>query len=73
MQWFGKSWGAPICDIADQIDTPVGEPCGYCEDPIAEGDIGFRMPFVGDPTGRGYMNAHHQCLMKAILPPEMLP
>jgi len=72
MKWFGESWGAPVCTAEDHIETPVGDDCGYCDDLIEEGDRGFRMPFVGDPSGRGYMNAHQACLLMAVLPPEML-
>lgn len=72
MKWFGESWGAPVCEDETHIEIPVGESCGYCDEPIAEGDQGLRMPFVGDPSGRGYMNAHHGCLLRAVLPPEML-
>jgi len=72
MKWFGESWGAPVCEPEEHIETPVGEPCGYCDEPIAEGDIGFRMPFVSDPSGIGHMDAHHACLLRVIGVHEML-
>jgi len=72
MKGFGKSWGAPVCDPAVHIETPVGEECGYCDRRIAEGDHGVRMPFPGDPSGRGYMNCHHMCFLRAILPEWMI-
>lgn len=46
MRWFGKSWGAPICDVADHAPTPTGQPCAYCKRPIAEGDHGSLVPHV---------------------------
>lgn len=72
MQWFGRDWGAPICQMGEHIPTPVGEDCGFCDKLIAEGDHGVRMPFVGDPSGRGYMNAHHLCFLRSILPEHMI-
>jgi len=72
MKWFGESWHAPVCEPDEHIETPVGEDCGYCDEPIAEGDRGLRMPFVGDPSEKGYMNAHQMCLLRAVVPAEML-
>lgn len=34
IKWFGASWGAPCCEPALHVDTPVGEFCFYCEQPI---------------------------------------
>ncbi len=66
MQWFGESWGAPICKENKRITTPVEEVCGLCGEPIQVGDAGVRMPFAGDPTGRGYTDVHRVCLSHAL-------
>lgn len=34
MTWFGASWGAPINEICEHQQTPVGEVCTWCLDPI---------------------------------------
>ena len=66
MQWFGADWGAPICRMGEHIPTPVGEDCGYCDKSIATEDRGLRMPFVGDPSGKGYLNVHHLCFCRVV-------
>jgi len=56
MQWFGKSWGAPINDDCPQAAVPVGAICGPCDEPIA-----------ADDTGIIYSNgpvAHWECFMR---------
>ena len=51
MWWFGKSWGAAICDVETWRPTPIGDSCTYCELPIREDDAGFILPHVvGAPT-----------------------
>ena len=47
MQWFGESWGARVCE-GEHVATPVGAICfGSCAQPIAEGDRGVVLPFLG--------------------------
>jgi hypothetical protein len=43
-QFFGQRWDAPRVDGAAQVDTPAGEPCLHCDEPIADGDRGLLMP-----------------------------
>lgn len=38
---FGPRWDAPQTDGATWIDTPVGQPCQYCDEPIEQGDQGI--------------------------------
>ena len=51
MKWFGESWGAPVCDLDDHTDTPVGILCAGAEQPdcpgkIREGDQGLITPYL---------------------------
>lgn len=51
MKWFGESWGAPVCDPEDHIETPVDEVCPgrLCvRKIIREGDRGISVPWVHD-------------------------
>lgn len=68
MQWFGESWGAPVCDPADHVDTPVDLQCPYCPKQIDEGDQGFLLPFISDETGVTVLAFHRNCLLRSILP-----
>lgn len=54
MRWFGESWGAPVNETTDHVDTPVGESCAQgCGRPIAEGDQGVLIPGVNTLTLQG--------------------
>jgi hypothetical protein len=39
--FFGRRWDAPIVDYARQVETPTGQSCLDCAEPIEEGDRGF--------------------------------
>lgn len=41
LEYFGDRWDAPRLDRAVQISTPVGAPCLFCREPIADGDRGL--------------------------------
>lgn len=65
MKWFGEPWPAadfraPVCeDDTERIPTPVGEPCLWCGEPIADRDRG-QMIF-GPPA---LVPAHIECLTR---------
>lgn len=52
MQWFGESWGAPVCILTEHVDTPLGKVCVDCEKEIRPGDSGFVVPYLRPPQGR---------------------
>ncbi len=69
--WFGKSWGAPICDPEDHVATPVGLACLDCGDPISENDQGITMPHIsmaGDILVSVPSAYHLDCWLQHILP-----
>lgn len=49
--WFGKSWGAPVCDPLEHQPTPVGIMCRRCRIPIEAGDEGLTLMGVEDAAG----------------------
>ena len=51
MEWFGPSWGGHLCDPAEHTDTPVGEDCLACDEPIEDGDQGILAPCLEAPRG----------------------
>lgn len=69
MQWFGKSWGAPVCE-GEHIATPVGTICfGSCAQPIVEGDRGVVLPFLGfEGIGHASPDApyHLACFLRSV-------
>lgn len=64
-RWFGERGDAPIYDDAPEQETPVGEPCVHCPDPIGEDDSGFTLPYATDPPTR--VAYHRDCFRKEIL------
>lgn len=65
MNWFGVSWGAPICEEVTKVDIPVGEPCFHCGGRIQESDRGLVLPFLGS-DGVKPSPWHLVCFIKAI-------
>jgi hypothetical protein len=66
MRWFGKSWGAPVCEPETVSETPVGTPCGGCESLIKAGDYGVILPFAGAATDPSELSYHHGCFMRML-------
>lgn len=66
VKWFGASWGAPVCDPALASETPVGRPCGHCDGPIAAGDRGVILPFLGAETEPKELAYHHACILESL-------
>lgn len=71
MQWFGESWGAPVCALIDHVPVPVGELCIECKDGITESDAGFIIPYL-EFEKRGFTNTffHRDCFLDSILGKE---
>lgn len=66
VKWFGPSWGAPVCDPARHIDTPVGRPCFYCYEGIREGDQGIAMPYFDDEGRASVVPIGLDCFLRDI-------
>lgn len=51
MKVFGRMPPAgPMADF-ELIDTPVGQPCDFCDQPIVLGDYGAIVPSTANPDG----------------------
>lgn len=62
MNWFGQSWGAPICQPADHMETPVDECCTRCDLAIGSDDQGLMLP-----NEEGFLIPFHLvCFLRAI-------
>lgn len=70
VRWFGRSWGASICDPEAQIDAPVGEECGRCALPIYEDDLGITTPLIG-VEGRDRLAYHLDCFLASLGQPPL--
>jgi hypothetical protein len=62
--WFGKHWGAAICDDTPHAVTPTGEPCGHCGEPIAANDDGVLVPTLGEAHRIAF---HYECNLRTMV------
>ena len=60
MKWFGIALVDPE---EAQVPTPVGQPCGFCQEPIQMGDRGCTIP---DVSG-GENPYHFECHMRLVV------
>ena len=72
-QWFGESWGAPVCEPAQHTATPTGEPCAeLCGDPIEERDQGFLIPLLREDREPVLLAYHRMCFLRTIIPDKLI-
>lgn len=66
MQWFGPAPWALICRDTERVDVPVGQPCGWCAEPLRPGDEGLLIPHLsGDRCGP--VPYHAECNLRQVL------
>jgi hypothetical protein len=58
-KWFGRKYPAPAYDDCPRVETPVGEACCHCHEPIEAGDDGWL--YANGPA------AHRECYIRAIV------
>jgi hypothetical protein len=67
MKWFGKSWGAPVCEPDEQVETPIGRPCAHdCGKEISAGDRGVVLPYYGRTSEPADLAYHLGCFLRSI-------
>lgn len=65
--YFGESWHVPALVGAEQADTPVGEPCLHCDEPIRPEQQGFLRPVIGSDGQTEVRPIHRECDLRAIV------
>lgn len=65
MQRFGRIWDnlAAKEDFAE-IETPIGELCTRCGEPIGAGDSGVTMMTFDDKLSGSELPQHHACFLR---------
>ena len=43
LRWFGKEPFAAMCTAWFRIEAPIGQPCGWCVEPVGPDDDGLTM------------------------------
>jgi hypothetical protein len=59
MRWFGEKWKGEVCEKFGSEQTPSGERCLFCAEPVEADDRGF----IFD-DGRC---CHKKCLSRAVV------
>ena len=60
MKFFGVRYYSAAYTDAEHVDTPVGEHCTHCDEPIAVGDDGWMVPPGRQPF-------HRACFLRGII------
>ena len=50
-----------------RVDAPVGEPCGWCAETIAAGDLGVMVPHLGEDDEMRDRPVHRECFLRQIV------
>lgn len=64
--FFGEPWGARMLEDAEQVPAPLGELCGWCEEPIEADDRGVLRPFV-EAERSGLRPLHRECDARSVI------
>ncbi len=67
MIYFGRKQPAPAWDYATLADTPVGQPCLHCAEPIIDGDSGVIVPFIRSRTEATEEPYHVDCWLRQTI------
>ena len=67
MRWFGKPWSAGCCTPDRHVETPVGQACGWCGEPIGVDDQGITMPLVDSSGAFGRIASHLDCHLRQVV------
>ena len=69
---FGPRWDAPDADDALYVDTPVGERCGICRDPIEADDQGWMRTALTDNRQPTTIAIHAGCEAAGIVGHQLM-
>jgi hypothetical protein len=68
LYFFGESWDVPMLDEdAVMVPTPVGVPCGHCEQPIDDGEQGLIRIFLDVDLHSSARPVHRECDLRMAL------
>jgi hypothetical protein len=61
VRWFGLMPFALICEDCPRVDIPVGQICGWCDDPIHINDNGL---YFANPDSAPH---HQECFVRMVI------
>ncbi len=66
MEWFGKSWNAPVNNGTQQVGTPVGDDCVRCGMKIIKDDQGVILPSIDGVMNHSVTIFHRRCFLQEL-------
>lgn len=64
--YFGEPWPSGVCDFGEQVPTPIGRRCAWCDEAVVDGDRGTFVWARGeDETVRRPM--HRECSLRTVM------
>lgn len=67
MRWFGYKSFALVCDHSPRAETPIGEACVWCEEPIGPEENGFLVLTVGPNGLSTEQPIHPECHLRTLV------
>lgn len=64
MKYFGEPWPSGVCDGGQRVDTPVGDKCLLCTEPIEAGHQGS---FMFDGFSFHPRPVHRECSLREVV------
>lgn len=67
--FFGAPWPSGVCDDGEQVETPVGQICMWCDEAIIDGDQGTFIAVWTEarPGAFAYRPQHRECSLRSVL------
>lgn len=66
MKWFALAPFAPVCEVTERVDVPIGELCFHCGERFNINDNGFAVPCIAhDEISEIYY--HQECHIRLIV------
>lgn len=71
--YFGEPWPSGICDDGEQVTTPTGLLCGFCNQAVVDGENGS---FMGNGLGQDFgfpvedypvIPVHKECSLRSVI------
>jgi len=67
MNWFGRAFGCAYEADTPHVETPVGEPCAWCDEPIEAGDSGLLIPHLTLSQRTELRPHHYECHLRSVI------
>jgi hypothetical protein len=67
VKFFGVRYSSAAYLECERVQAPVGERCARCDEPIAENDDGWLIPYLGTAADPRELAYHRACHLRGIV------